>query len=302
MATKKVVPPAKAKKGTALAKWDERLAQLAGIAAKTEESVGGGGQFISTKSGQLSFDGAEIPGNKMRVVVIDHILENAAFEGRFDPDAPQSPVCFAFGRDADEMVPHDNSVDKKNDTCSGCPLNEWGSADQGRGKACKNIRRLALITEDQLEDIASAQPVFIKVPVTSGKAWAGYVKQLNSTLGRPPLAVVTEISLVPDPKTQFKMQFKLCEEIEDGDVIGDLIQLYERVSKEIDFPYQPPSEDDAKPARNAPKRKQAGKAPPPKGKPAPARKAPARKAEPEPVARGKKVSAPVGKPPRGQKY
>ena len=71
MATKKAAT--KGSGGTkALAKWDERLAALAQVATRTEESTGGGGQFIGTRAGQLTFNGAAIPGNKMNVVVIDH--------------------------------------------------------------------------------------------------------------------------------------------------------------------------------------------------------------------------------------
>ena len=34
-------------------------------------------------------------------------------------------------------------------------MNEFGSAERGKGKACANTRRLALITEDMLEDMES---------------------------------------------------------------------------------------------------------------------------------------------------
>lgn len=246
MATKK---PAAKKTGTAMVAFEERLRQEANIAAAVEENVGSGGQMIGTRGGRLSFGGAEIPGNKMNVVIIDHILENHLYEGRFDPDTPQTPICFAFGRVEQEMAPHEKSSEPQNDMCKGCPMNEWGSADTGSGKACKNVRRLALITEDQLEDVESAQVAYLKVPVTSVKGWAGYVRQLANTLGRPPLGVVTEVSLVPDPKSQFKMQFKLVEEINDPEVLEALFAKKEVVSKEIDFPYNPPSDEDERPAR-----------------------------------------------------
>lgn len=189
MATKKAVVPAKkaskapAKStGKSLIPFEERLRQQAQIAAAVEENVGSGGQMIGTKGGRLSFGGAEVPGNKMNVVIIDHVLENHLYAGRFDPDTPQSPICFAFCTTEDDMAPHENSVEPQHDTCKGCPMNEWGSADTGSGKACKNVRRLGLITEDQLDDVSSAQTAYIKVPVTSVKGWAGYVRQLNSTL------------------------------------------------------------------------------------------------------------------------
>ena len=242
--------PAKATKktGTAVAKWDEELAALAQKAKELEDSVGGG-NFISTKGGRLTYQGAEIPGNSMNVIIVDHILENHIYEGRFDPDTPQSPICFAFGEDEDDMEPHEKSESPQHESCKGCPFNEWGSADQGRGKACKNIRRLAVIPEDGLEDIESAELAMIKVPVTSVKGWAGYVRQIADTLGRPPLGVVTEVSLVPDSKTQFKMNFKLVEKIDDGEVIQALLAKRKQAETDLRTPYAPTPEEEAPPAR-----------------------------------------------------
>ena len=234
---------AAAKKPTtakAVANWDERLAGYDTEVAATEQT--GGGKFISTKGGRLSIGGAEVPENKMTVVVLDHIMENHHYTERFNPDAPTSPVCFAFGRNEAEMVPHENSTEPGSDACKGCPLNEWGSADVGKGKACKNIRRLAVITEDGLEDIENAEVAFLKIPVTSVKAWAGYVQAVANNLKRPPFGVVTEVSLVPDPSTQFRMQFKLVEAIEDSEALEALIARREQVANEIAFPYQPAEE------------------------------------------------------------
>jgi hypothetical protein len=240
--------PAKGKTGTAVAKWDEELAALAQKAKGLEDSVGGG-NFISTRSGRLSYNGAEIPGNAMNVIIVDHILENHYYEGRFDPDTPQSPVCFAFGEDEDDMVPHDKSVTPQCGDCKSCPMNEFGSADTGKGKACKNIRRLAVIAEDGMDDIEGATLAFFKVPVTSVKAWAGFVRQVADTLGRPPLGVITEISVVPDAKSQFKVNFKVVEKIEDGDVLQALLAKRAQAATELVVPYSPPAEDEAPQAR-----------------------------------------------------
>lgn len=235
--------------GTSMVAWEERLRQEAQVAAAIEENVGSGGSFISTKGGRLMFEGAEIPGNKMNVVILDHILENNLFAGRYDPDTPASPVCFSLGRDENELAPHENSPEPQHDTCRGCPMNEFGTADTGKGKACKNSRRLALITEGDLEDIENAKVSYLKLPVTSVKGWAGYVRQLHTTLGRPPFGVVTEISLVPDPKTQFKMQFKLVEQIDSAESFEALFTKKDAVAQEIAFPYQPREEEEERPAR-----------------------------------------------------
>ena len=43
------------------------------------------------------------------IIVADFGFENALYEAAFDPDNPASPVCYAFGRDADGMKPHKDS-------------------------------------------------------------------------------------------------------------------------------------------------------------------------------------------------
>jgi hypothetical protein len=232
----------------AVNKWDAQLAELGAAASATEDSASSGGSFIGTKGGRLSYKGGEVPGNKMNVIVIDHILENAYYQGSYQKDNPLPPVCFAFGRDAKDMKPHELSAEPQCETCKDCEWNKFGSADTGRGKACKNIRRLALITEDGLDNVLSAEVVYLKTPVTSGKAWTGYVKQLNDVFKKPPLAFVTEVASVPKDEN-FEFLFKNLSEVTDGPTIGELLQKYETVKEDIFFPYQPAEEAPAAPAR-----------------------------------------------------
>jgi hypothetical protein len=247
--------PAAKKPGTAMVAWDEALAARAQASKKAEASTSVG-SFISTKGGILSYGGNTAPDNKMLVVIIDAIMENQLYEGKYDPNMPAGPVCYAFGRDEDEMAPHEKVEEPVNDTCKGCPNNEWGSADTGKGKACKNVRRLAVITADMLdggaEAITEAEVAYMKLPVTSVKGWASYVNQLAAT-SKPPLAFVTEISVVPDTVSQFKVQFHVIEEIDDGDLIGALLAKADIVEEQIGFPYQV-IEAAPKPVRRAPAR------------------------------------------------
>ena len=222
-------------------KWDSDLAALGAEAAATEASASSAGTFIGTKGGRLSYKGGDVPDNKMNVVVIDHILENAYYSGKYDPSNPAPPACFAFGRDAKSMKPHELSGDPQCETCDACPMNKFGTADTGRGKACKNIRRLALLTEDGLEDVATAEVAYLKTPVTSGKSWSGYVKQLWDVFKSPTLKFVTEIKSVPKDTT-FELLFKNVSEVTDGPTIGALIAKHATVKEDIEFPYQPAEE------------------------------------------------------------
>lgn len=239
---------AKKSSGTALAKWDEELAKRAQAAAATAQTVASGAKSISTRAGTFTIDGSTV-GNEIEVVILGYTLENAFYTDGYDPDNPSVPTCFAFGDDARTMAPKEEDVQElQNPTCKGCPMNEFGSADTGRGKACKNQAKLLLISDTDLEDVEAAEPRTLKVPVTSVKNLTGYIKNLNEKFKRPPLAVVTKITLKPDPKTQFQMHFSLEGDI-DGDVIGDIIALADSNIESITKPYEPISEEDRKPQR-----------------------------------------------------
>jgi hypothetical protein len=226
----------KAQGTTAITKWDEQLAKMAQDSAKVVEGLAGGGSFIKTRGG-LFYKDMPIPDNKMRVVVVDHVLINSFYEGKFDPEDPTIPICYAFGTNAHLMEPHSDSEKPQSKQCDGCPQNEWGTADVGRGKACKNGVRLALMVEGDLDDVATAEIAYLQLPPTSGKPWAGYVRQIAEVQHRPPLGVITEIQWLADPKTQFKIVPRYIENIEDMEILGALIEKNKKVSKEIQFPY-----------------------------------------------------------------
>lgn len=193
---------------TAVASYEERLAQHA---AETEDQgrKTSAGKFISMRAGVMMYDSNPVAGNALDTVVVDYVNENAYYEGKFDPDNPVPPVCYAFGRTEDEMKPHAEAKEPQADSCEECEHNKFGSAEEGRGKACKNIVRMALLPASPLtaEAVRKADFAFLKTPVTSVKAWEGYKKSLKALQKTIPIAVVTTISVSPDPKTQFRVNF-----------------------------------------------------------------------------------------------
>jgi len=257
-----------AKKTTAVVKWDEALAARAKIAQKSVEAIGGGGDWVSFKGGVITFKDQNI-GNKLEVIIPSFVLENVCYEGKYDANNPASPLCYAFGTDEELMAPHEACVTAgtaQASSCHECPNNEWESGDGGRGKACKNQIRLAVLPADCLDNgaagIAEAKEAFAKVPVTSIKAWGSYVNTLGA-VGKHPLAVVTEISVAPDATTQFKVSFKAAENIEDGELIGALIDRADALDTSISFAYPKFEAAPERPKRGA--RSAAAKAAPARG-------------------------------------
>jgi hypothetical protein len=256
------------KKDNLPANWEEQMMQDAEAAANMEARIGSS-QFFSTKGGVLKYNDSPIPGNQMAVIVLDYVHEKTYYEDDYDPDNPASPVCFAFGRgDEQDLVPHADSADPQNDKCHGCEWNEFGSADRGQGKACKDARRLGLIAAGKLdgddweisedpEYYEAQQVALLRLPPTSLKAWATYVKKLKGAMGRPPYGVVTLIKVVPDEKNQFSITFDYLGKI-PNEIGPTIMQMHSEAQEPgiIDFPYQAMTEQEEKPARG--RRKPAG--------------------------------------------
>lgn len=255
----------------ALTKFKEKLAKKAEVKA-SEEAVGG--SFFSTRGGILKLGDDELPGNEMIVIVLDSIHENTYYPGKFDQDAIVPPKCFAFGRTTKEMEPHENVPAKDDesaedsyfemqaDWCDECPYSEWGSADTGRGKACANRRRLAVIPAGRFEQVGKkksdtemevfddpahfreADISFLKLPVTSTKAWSKYVNQLNKDHQVPPFAVITHVYMEPHEKKQFEFFFDCVEVIEDEDILQILFARNEEAEEVIEQPYTEPTDEE----------------------------------------------------------
>lgn len=276
---KSVIPkPAAAPKSKALVTWEEEMAADALAAAETEANSGGG-QFFSVRGGVLRWQDSPLANNQMGVIILDYLVENVYYAGKYDPDVSAPPVCFAFGRNESSMKPHASVVEAgsaQHANCLECPHNEWGSAHTGKGKACRNTRRLALLPAGQFDaagkfqlinDLAhfESTPIgMLKLPVMSVKGYAVFVKALNGSLKRPPYGIATRVRVVPDDKSQFRVLFDPLMILPDKmrEVVTRRRAEAEAI---IDAPYRLSDNDDQAPAKK------------PNSRTAPAAKAGARK-------------------------
>lgn len=258
------------KPGKAVVNWEEKFATIA------KDSMAGidlpTAKWLSIKSGVLSYGGAEVPDNQLRCIIVGWAFENQYYVGRFDANNPSSPVCYAFGTDADEMVPHEKASDPQCGSCAECPYNEYESDPKGgKGKACKNVVRLALIAESDLEDLDKAEVVYLKVPVTSVKNFKYYAaKELKTVLKRPMWSVLTLLDVAPDDTNAVKVTFSFIEKLEENDSFAEgcferLEEMFEQTMESIGFPYPENSErTERTPARGKGKPAKGAKAAPSK--------------------------------------
>lgn len=82
-----------------------------------------------------------------------------------------------------------NRISRTYCSCKTCENNRYGSAANGRGKACKNMRQLYFLMGGRM------MPVIIQLPPTSIKAFNTYTGSWISKAGIPPFAHITKITL-----------------------------------------------------------------------------------------------------------
>jgi len=248
--------------GTEVAHYDQQWAEAA------QQSAGRvhiSSSFLSTAGGQFRLGEDPVPGNALVVVVAHFIYENTYYTHEWNPDNAMPPTCFAMGHEMTDLAPHPamqsdlNFFEPQHHECASCPQNQWGSATKGRGKACDNRYRLALIPAGYMEAVpgvrngfqptihedeehyASADMLVLKVPKTSTKAFDRFVKQCQSEHARPPYGVVTEISILPRDGGGYSLNFEAIGLV-DGDMFPTMRKRHQEAADNIIEPYQPPEE------------------------------------------------------------
>jgi hypothetical protein len=237
-------------KQNAVVNYEEELKKLAIATAEAEKP---GGNWVSFKGGVLTIGGTPMKNNKVEMIVLHSVFENQLYKDRYDPNNPQPPICYALAEKDDDLKPHPEAVSPQATSCSECPNNQWGSDPAGgKGKACKNVRRLAIISATDAktpEAVNKAEVAIAKLPVTSVKNWATYANQVANALHLPPLAVVSEMSVEPDAKTQFQVQFRLVDKVNGEGVLPALLKKRGDVHDMVFLAYDKPSEAPAQAPR-----------------------------------------------------
>lgn len=182
---------AKSSKSKSLTTVDKQLAEEA---KEMAERIGAPAANVIQVKQNKTFvlpDGRSTEG-PLAVVILDFVYRNLMFEGAYDPDNIQPPICFAISQSSKNMVPSENSIKRQNEDCNSCPNNAFGSA--GKGKACKNTVLLAVLPSDATDET----PIYtISVSPTAIRAFDAYVNTIAANFQKPPIGVVTELYFDP---------------------------------------------------------------------------------------------------------
>ena len=153
--------------------------------ARIKLGAGGGGDFLmgDKTDKESTFDAIVLIAQKTRGYWPKRGLGNPPLCSSSDG----TYGTFAIEPDEDDLEaaksadsPHSYFVvgPQKRFDCSTCALNEWGSEHQegrsGRGKACKEMRRLLILINGW------SMPAILTLPPTSLRTWEGYRSRLIS--------------------------------------------------------------------------------------------------------------------------
>jgi hypothetical protein len=174
---------------------------------------GGSGKRISIRGGvfRMIVDGKEIAQNEDRAMNVVIVAANAHvsrsyYEGTYEEGKNIAPTCWSN----DGITPDSKVSEPQAGKCASCPQNIAGSAEQGKGRACRYSQRLAVTLENDLQgDVYQltlpAQSIFGKAE--NGKMPLQAYAQFLGGHGLPVTSVVTEMrfdTASATPKLTFK--------------------------------------------------------------------------------------------------
>lgn len=235
MAAKKSTSKALATMDSFTSKWEKQAVE---DSARTGAS--GDGNKISIKGGSFTYRESDL-GTEMEVVILDWSSVKAYYDSPYDPDERSSPACWAIGKTTpNQLTPSDKSPLIQCDTCAACELNQFGSAERGKGKACSDKRRLLVVPVDELADlpVEEIEAAIIEVPATSCRNFDKFVNGVAKLSKRPTFAITTVISF--DEEIDYPaLLFKPNELIGDVAIASKIEQLREMHEEAVMHEYDP---------------------------------------------------------------
>lgn len=169
--------------------------QALAIASRVAAPSGNRIRITQAKTFKLP-DGTEGPG-PIDVVIVDFAAAHYYYTTPYSENNPIPPVCFALSFDANTLAPSPNSPSKQAELCAVCPQNQFETAPNGKGKACRNTRQLAVLPINATDDT----PIWLlSVSPTAIQAFDKYVTAVARKFG-PPMKVITKIGF--DPTASF---------------------------------------------------------------------------------------------------
>lgn len=221
-------------------------------------------------------DGEEQPVRSIEVVILRGNVRDSKtyYATGYVEGSTEKPTCYSN----DGVAPAADAAEPQSAKCATCAHNQWGSRvsedGQTKGKACSDVRRLAIAAPGMLND-----PMLLRVPPASLKAMSQYGDQLKKR-NLAPFQVITKLGFaaeVSNPQLTFRpigfvteAMYKDILEARESDVVMNIVG-----QSSTPAPAAPPAP--AVPDKPAPAKPKAAEPAPAKAAETP-KKAPAKKA------------------------
>lgn len=215
---------------TSIALIDDQLSQEIANLKNQIGQPSGNKIKVETNGDFVLPDGLNL-GPEIQVAIVNFVARNFFYASPYNPNNISPPDCYAVGTVRHDMlVPEDDSPDQQADKCGGCPLNQFGSGNNGSGKACGNRYWLAvLIVDPENPDAHNAPdaPIYVlDLPPTAIKQFEGAIRHTSTMMGHWSKALYT-VSAVnagtyakisvgsPLPNPDYAIHFARRSEVQD---------------------------------------------------------------------------------------
>ena len=173
---------------------DQLKAQVAAQVGKTES----GAKKVKFDSDTFTLPDGSMFQAPMKAVVLDFNTHHTLYEGAYKKGEVSPVICAALGDNPKAMSPYDSIDEPQASACSGCWANEFKSANggNGNGKACKQVRNVAIMVEDAQGNIDPKGPIFVmQTNVTANKVFDAFVKNVAAVYQLPPVGVTVSLGI-----------------------------------------------------------------------------------------------------------
>lgn len=225
----------------------EVLALMQESAKSTIENEKSTVPWLSIKGGKFSLLEQKL-GKSLKVVILAATYDNIYYDRPYDPDNTASPACFAIAEHESDLIPHESSPVEQHASCLHCPRNKFGTAENGKGKACKNGRRLLLAAVGE-DGIKLNELAVLRLPPTSMRNYSTYAKTVASRTGLPLWAIVTQLDMDEDEDFA-KVMFSIVPDITIPK--DSIVEVSSRRAEFTDIVLQPYDTSSYEPPEEAP--------------------------------------------------
>ena len=160
--------------------------------------IGGGFPFLSIKGKSFAVvrdgkrtivtrpDDPEAPANYVDAIFVksNPALTKVFYLKGYEEGSAAKPDCFSN----DGVRPDPGAPAPQAKSCTTCPHNAFGSGQNGKGKACADTRRVAVVALSSLDD-----PMLLRIPAGSFKNLVKYTSHLSARNIKSVAAVLTRI-------------------------------------------------------------------------------------------------------------